>query len=292
MNGEFDGARSRCLRVKEILVELGARLDANSTSIEASRVEILAGDLVAAETLLRRDDAASQGDRRAVLPVDDRCRFRLRSSRCGALSTRRTTTPAWRRSSPTRTTSGRRYRGGPRARRCWAHRGGSLDDAIAHGSGAPSTWRRDSGDIEMRADALTELGRVYTIAGLPGIWQGLPGGRPWNSEGQGGPGGEPAGQRAARRPHPCLTRLPELVPAHAAVVERIDRRGVRLVAPGEARRCWMPFLPQARIVSCWVAPLASVYTWTKNDGVPLKYLICTWKALPNVAPPPTSTLTE
>jgi ATP/maltotriose-dependent transcriptional regulator MalT len=58
MDEAFDEARSIYGRVQTILVELDARLDASSTSIEASRVEILAGDLEAAEALLRRDDAA------------------------------------------------------------------------------------------------------------------------------------------------------------------------------------------------------------------------------------------
>ena len=58
MDEAFDEARAIYGRVRTNLVELDARLDASSTSIEASRVEILAGDLAAAEALLRRDDAA------------------------------------------------------------------------------------------------------------------------------------------------------------------------------------------------------------------------------------------
>ncbi len=163
MNGEFDEARSLCLRVKEILVELGARLDANSTSIEASRVEILAGDLVAAETLLRRDDAALQA-------IDERYfRSTIAAILANVLALRGALDEAddyarlaeeladeddlWSQ------VSWRTARA-----KVLAHRGGSLDDAIAMAQGAVDL-ATDSGDIEMRADALTELGRVYTIAG-------------------------------------------------------------------------------------------------------------------------------
>ena len=42
----------------QILLELQATLEASATSIESSRVELLAGDLEAAEAMLRRDDEA------------------------------------------------------------------------------------------------------------------------------------------------------------------------------------------------------------------------------------------
>jgi tetratricopeptide (TPR) repeat protein len=58
MDGQFDEARAICERVRGILTELQARIDANSTSIEASAVEIRAGDLEAAESMLRRDEEA------------------------------------------------------------------------------------------------------------------------------------------------------------------------------------------------------------------------------------------
>ena len=61
MDGQFEEARAICERVRGILTELQARIDANSTSIEASRVEIRAGDLAAAEDMLRRDEAALAG---------------------------------------------------------------------------------------------------------------------------------------------------------------------------------------------------------------------------------------
>jgi class 3 adenylate cyclase/tetratricopeptide (TPR) repeat protein len=55
MNGEFDEARLCYRRGQEILTELGRGIDAESTSIESARVELLSGDLGAAEGELRRD---------------------------------------------------------------------------------------------------------------------------------------------------------------------------------------------------------------------------------------------
>ncbi|MCI0581542.1 MAG: hypothetical protein L0227_01400 [Chloroflexi bacterium] len=55
MRGEFDEARDLYRRGLEMLTELGAGTDAASTSIDAHRVELLAGDLEAAERELRRD---------------------------------------------------------------------------------------------------------------------------------------------------------------------------------------------------------------------------------------------
>ena len=58
MDGRFDEARTTYKRARTILLELEATLEASATSIESSRVELLAGDLVAAEAELRRDDEA------------------------------------------------------------------------------------------------------------------------------------------------------------------------------------------------------------------------------------------
>ena len=55
MEGEFDGARDLYRRGQEIAAELGSGLVGNSSSIDSSRVELLAGDLAAAERELRRD---------------------------------------------------------------------------------------------------------------------------------------------------------------------------------------------------------------------------------------------
>ncbi len=55
MRGDFDEARAQYQRGREILAELGTGIDLHSTSIDASRVELLAGDLPAAEALLRSD---------------------------------------------------------------------------------------------------------------------------------------------------------------------------------------------------------------------------------------------
>jgi class 3 adenylate cyclase/tetratricopeptide (TPR) repeat protein len=57
MRGEFEAARAAYGREQDLLRDLGAGRDAASTSIESSKVEILAGDLERAEAELRRDDA-------------------------------------------------------------------------------------------------------------------------------------------------------------------------------------------------------------------------------------------
>jgi ATP/maltotriose-dependent transcriptional regulator MalT len=58
MDGLFDEARRLYRRGRLTLEELGGGIDADSTSIDSSRVELLAGDLEAAERELQRDDAA------------------------------------------------------------------------------------------------------------------------------------------------------------------------------------------------------------------------------------------
>ena len=58
MRGEFEEARQLYRRGRLTLEELGGGIDADSTSIDSSRVELLAGDVGAAERELRRDDAA------------------------------------------------------------------------------------------------------------------------------------------------------------------------------------------------------------------------------------------
>ena len=58
MVGTFEAARERSGRALEMLVDLGPSITAASTSIESSRIEILAGDLAAAEAALRRDHEA------------------------------------------------------------------------------------------------------------------------------------------------------------------------------------------------------------------------------------------
>ena len=65
MLGDIDDARDRHRRAKAIHAELGRSVVSASTSIEGSRIETLAGDIAAAEALLRADDAqlASFGER-------------------------------------------------------------------------------------------------------------------------------------------------------------------------------------------------------------------------------------
>jgi class 3 adenylate cyclase/tetratricopeptide (TPR) repeat protein/type II secretory pathway predicted ATPase ExeA len=55
MDLQFDEARTHYRRGQEILTELGAGTDANSTSIDSGPVELLAGEPAAAERELRRD---------------------------------------------------------------------------------------------------------------------------------------------------------------------------------------------------------------------------------------------
>ena len=55
MQGRFDRARELHARAKTILGELGRSVVAASTSIEGSRIEMLAGDHAAAEALLDAD---------------------------------------------------------------------------------------------------------------------------------------------------------------------------------------------------------------------------------------------
>ncbi len=58
MNGDFVQARDDYRRAREILQELGLGFDASTISIDSGPVELLAGDLEAAEYELRRDYAA------------------------------------------------------------------------------------------------------------------------------------------------------------------------------------------------------------------------------------------
>jgi tetratricopeptide (TPR) repeat protein len=55
MQGNFSQARTLCERSRELIADLGPSVTAASTSLEASRVEMLAGDPAAAERALRRD---------------------------------------------------------------------------------------------------------------------------------------------------------------------------------------------------------------------------------------------
>jgi len=56
MRGDFDEARELYRRAKVMLEEIGPGVVTASTSIDAAAVEVLAGDLAAAEHALRRDD--------------------------------------------------------------------------------------------------------------------------------------------------------------------------------------------------------------------------------------------
>jgi tetratricopeptide (TPR) repeat protein len=58
MIGEFEEARTLYRQEQEYLETLGPSRELASTSLDSGRVELLAGDLEAAERELRRDDAA------------------------------------------------------------------------------------------------------------------------------------------------------------------------------------------------------------------------------------------
>jgi tetratricopeptide (TPR) repeat protein len=58
MRGEFEQGRTLYGKARSMLDDLGPSVTAASTSTESSRVEVLAGDLAAAERELRRDHAA------------------------------------------------------------------------------------------------------------------------------------------------------------------------------------------------------------------------------------------
>jgi tetratricopeptide (TPR) repeat protein len=57
MQGDFDEARVRYGEEMRLLADLGVNSQSASTSLDSARVEVLAGDLAAAESHLRRDDA-------------------------------------------------------------------------------------------------------------------------------------------------------------------------------------------------------------------------------------------
>jgi class 3 adenylate cyclase/tetratricopeptide (TPR) repeat protein len=76
MQGEFDRARELYRRGQMLLGDLGPSVSAITTSIASARVELLAGDLAAAEAELRRDEAE-------LAALDERY---YRSSIAGALA--------------------------------------------------------------------------------------------------------------------------------------------------------------------------------------------------------------
>jgi class 3 adenylate cyclase/tetratricopeptide (TPR) repeat protein len=61
MRGSIEEARMMSRRGRQLLADLGRSVAASSTSTESARIEILAGDLPAAEALLRDDDVALEG---------------------------------------------------------------------------------------------------------------------------------------------------------------------------------------------------------------------------------------
>ena len=165
-----------CGSVREILPELQARIDANSTS-----------DRGVPGRDPRRGPRGCRGaappgrarpwpsPRRAVLPAHRSSGSSRTSSRRGALSRMRTLRGA--RPEPLR-------RGRSLVAVSWrtarakvlAHQG-QHEEAVAIAEDA-ATWRLDGGTRGLRADALTELGRVLVMVGRRES-SSAPGGRPW-----------------------------------------------------------------------------------------------------------------
>ena len=167
MDGEFDEARALCQRVRRSSSSSGPRIDANSTSIEASRVEILAGDLEAAEAMLRRDDEALEAiDEQYFRSTIAGILANVLALR-GGLDEAGRLRGAWPKSSRTRTTSGRRSRGAPRARRC-SRTGAAAEEAVAMAQerGRPGGRQRGHRDARRRAHG---AGPGSRHRGPPGI---------------------------------------------------------------------------------------------------------------------------
>jgi tetratricopeptide (TPR) repeat protein len=162
MGGQFDEARAICERVRGILTELQARIDANSTSIEASRVEMRAGDLAAAEEMLRRDDAA-------LAALDEQY---FRSSIAGILANvlalRGSFAEAERYAA---LAEGLADEEDIEAQVAWRTarakvlaNTGQPDEAVALAERAVAL-ASEGEDVQVRGDALTELGRVLALVG-------------------------------------------------------------------------------------------------------------------------------
>ena len=88
MRGDFDLARKRVGRARDMLTELGGSVLAASTSIDAAEVELLAGDPVAAEAAAARRPADARGDGRRLPALDRLLRCSPRPCASRAASTR------------------------------------------------------------------------------------------------------------------------------------------------------------------------------------------------------------
>ena len=162
MDGQFDEARSLCQRVRTILAELRAEIDANSTSIEASRVEIHAGDLEAAEAMLRRDDEALEA-------LEEQF---FRATIVGILANVLAVRGSWQDAEKYAVVAeGLSDEDDQEAQISWrtarakvlAH-AGAAEEAVALAQQAVAL-SGEGEDVGLKADALTELGRVLAMAG-------------------------------------------------------------------------------------------------------------------------------
>ena len=162
--GRFDEARTLAARTVELYDELGMRLFAQAASAMArGDIELLAGDFVAAEEVLRPGLDALERDGRPGLPVERRgfSRDALSSARDGSTRRRR-----WRgapKQPRHRTTSGRR--------RCHAGRAPRYSRAAATFADAEQLGRetvavlQDTDALELKAVALLDLAEVFVYAG-------------------------------------------------------------------------------------------------------------------------------
>ena len=162
MNGQFDEARALCGRVLGMLVELQARIDANSTSIEASRVEIRAGNLEAAEAMLRRDEVA-------LAELEEQF---YRATIVGILANVLAIRGSWEDAARyAEIAEGLSDEDDQEAQISWrtarakvlAH-AGATEEAVALAQQAVA-MAGEGEDVGLKADALTELGRVLAMAG-------------------------------------------------------------------------------------------------------------------------------
>ncbi len=161
MAGDFDEARRLYRRGQSILAELGAGMDALTTSIDSGRVELLAGDLDTAEAELRRDYDA----------LDALGETYFRSTVAGQLA-------------HVLLRAGKHEEAGRVAETAreiseeddlfstvlWQTalakvRAGSLDPSAVELAESAVELARGSSDLELEADALVDLGGILTILG-------------------------------------------------------------------------------------------------------------------------------
>jgi predicted ATPase/class 3 adenylate cyclase len=189
MDGQFERGRELCDGARSTLRELGQSVTAQSTSIEASRVEMLAGEPAAAERLLRPDfealEATGEKYFRSTIAgqLAQACYAQDRHAEADRFAT----------SSRPRTTSGRRPCGVASGPSCWPARGTPprrsqhwLKPTGGHWTPMTSRSSPTCGSMPPRSpQSWTPLKR-----------QDLPYGRPWRSMNRRVIGSPPSGSAA------------------------------------------------------------------------------------------------